>query len=100
MRRGCIWPLVVKAIGGLSLTPSDTGVMPQKIHPSSGIGDAREQLNSEGFEIVSQTRLHLVGLRRSLVSHYVRTHHKIVNRFSGVGCDQDCASAHSGLPLR
>ena len=48
--------------------PSDTGVMPQKIHPSSGIRDAKEQLNSEGFEIVSQTRLHLVGLRRSLVS--------------------------------
>ena len=68
MRRRCIRPLVVKAIGGLSSTPSDTGVMPQKIHPSPGIGDARERLNSESFEIVSQTRLHLVGLRRSLVS--------------------------------
>ena len=52
MRRGCIRPLVVKAIGGLSLMPSDTGVMPQKIHPNSGIGDAREPLKSKGFEVV------------------------------------------------
>ncbi len=68
MRRRCIRPLVVKAIGGLSMTPSDTRVMPQKIHPNSGIGDARERSNFERFEIASQTRIHLVGLRRSLVS--------------------------------
>jgi hypothetical protein len=30
-------PLMVKAIGGLFLTPSDTGAMPQKIHPYSRI---------------------------------------------------------------
>ena len=71
MRRRCIRPLVVKAVGGLSLTPSDTGVMPQKIHPSSGTRNAREQLNSEGSRLSSQTHwLHLVGLRRSLVSLY------------------------------
>jgi hypothetical protein len=32
VRRGCIRPLLVKAIGGRSLTPSDTGAMPRKIH--------------------------------------------------------------------
>jgi hypothetical protein len=69
---------VVKAIGGLFLTPSDTGAMPQKIHPSSYIGDARTRLKSKGFVVARRvflpTRiredplLHLVGLRRSLVN--------------------------------
>ena len=65
MRRRCIRPLVVKAIGGLSSTPSDTGVMPQKIHPNSGIGDAREPLKPMGFE-VAQTR-------SSTLAHWRRT---------------------------
>ena len=77
VRRGCIRPLVVKAIGGLSMMPSDTGAMPQKIHPNSGIGNARELLKSKGFEVVrgivllihvAKPHLYLVGLRRSLVS--------------------------------
>jgi hypothetical protein len=35
-------PLVVKATRGLSLMPSDTGVMPPKIHPSSSIEEQPE----------------------------------------------------------
>src|SRR5208337_1371893 len=34
VRRWCVRPLMVKAIGGLSLMPSDTGVMPPQIHPN------------------------------------------------------------------
>jgi hypothetical protein len=65
VRRGCITPLVVKAIGGLSLMPSDTGVMPQKIHPNIGIRDSREPLKSKGFEVVRGIYTYSIALRKS-----------------------------------
>ena len=98
MRRRCIRPLVVKAIGGLSLTPSDTGVMPQKIHPNSGIGDAKERSNFERFEIASQTRIHLVGLRRSLVSQSDWTGGFRYQDFGGFLNGSFAASYRSGQP--
>jgi hypothetical protein len=57
VRRGCIRPMVTKAIGRRSLMPSDTGVMPQKIHPKSGVGDERKPLNSKGFDVVKRVFL-------------------------------------------
>ena len=52
MRRGCIRPPLVKAIGGRSLTPSDTGAMPRKSTQVPVLRGKPEPQKPTGFEVI------------------------------------------------
>src|SRR5208337_5433344 len=56
---------MVKAIGGLSLMPSDTGAMPQKIHPNSCIEGKPENPGNPEVSRPSQAIFHPLSWEKS-----------------------------------
>src|SRR5208337_1952668 len=63
---------MVKAIGGLSLMPSDTGAMPQKIHPNSCIEGKPENPGNPGVSRPSQAIFHPLSWEKSRKAIAVR----------------------------
>src|SRR5208337_4002896 len=79
---------MVKAIGGLSLMPSDTGAMPQKIHPNSCIEGKPENPGNPGVSRPSQAIFYPLSWEKSpwkvaISGFYKKLTFTVVSPFEG-----------------